>query len=97
MKPRIKFIRTIYFVNKKVLFRSVMKTYKLWLVNGAVFALVMAIFYVDTFSGVAFLPLVLKGIIHAIWIVGLYLLVNFVFNKSAFKTIFELYRGKKSQ
>ena len=89
-------IVTIYFSNKKVLKRSQFNTYKTILLNLLVFGVVMVIFYVDTFSGLSFIQLLLKGIIHSIWIVALYLLVNFIFNKSDFKTIFELCRGKKN-
>ena len=85
----------IYYSNKKVLERSSFNTYKLWLVNGAVFALIMAIFFVDTFSGLSFGTLVLKGIIHAPWIVLLYIAANFVFCRKAFKNMFELRRGDK--
>ena len=90
-------IVTISYSNKNILKRAQMSTYKILISNGAVFIAVMAVFFVDTFSNVSFLSLLLSGIVHSIWIVGLYLIVNFVFNKSAFKTIFELYRGKKSQ
>ena len=86
-------IVTVYYSNKKVLKRSQMHTYKILLTNGAVFALVMVIFFVDTFSNISFLRLVLNGILHSIWIAGLYILVNLLFNKTAFKTFFELYRG----
>ena len=55
----------------------------------------MAIFYVDTFSNISFLKLLLNGVINSIWIVALFLLVNFLFNKSAFKTVFELCKGEK--
>ena len=90
-------IVTVYYANKKVLGRSQMCTYKILIVNGLVFAGVMVIFFVDAFSNVSFLKLLLYGMVHSVWIVGLYLLVNFVFNKKAFKTILELYRGKKAQ
>ncbi len=90
-------ITTIYYSNKKVLARGQMCTYKIIIANGLVFALVMAVFFVDTFSNISFLTLLLYGIIHSIWIAGLFLLVNFVFNKNAFKTILELYREKKNQ
>ncbi len=90
-------IMTIYYANKKILNRSQMCTYKILIVNGAVFAVIMAVFFVDTFSNFSFLKLLLNGIVHSIWIAGLYLLINYIFNKSAFKTIFELYRGKKNQ
>ncbi len=84
---------TIYYVNKKVLERSQMKTYKLWIINGLIFALVMAIFFVDNFNGLDFGRLVLKGITHAPWIVGLYIAVNFIFQRSAFRTLFEILKG----
>jgi hypothetical protein len=84
----------IYYSNKKVLERSVFNTYKIWLVNGAVFVLIMVIFFVDSFSGLSFLELLIKGIIHFMWIVPLYVIVNFVFLKGAFKNLFELWRKK---
>jgi len=87
-------IVTIFYSNKKVLKRSQMSTYKILISNAVVFAAVMAVFYVDTFTESSFFSLLLKGIIHSIWIVPLYLLVNFVFNKSAFKTIFEFRRNE---
>lgn len=89
-------IMTIYYSNRKVFERSQKHTYKILISNGAVFAVIMAIFFVDTFSNVSFMQLLLKGIIHSIWIVGLYLFVNLVFNRAAFKTIFELYRGTRN-
>ena len=88
-------IVTIYYSNKKILGRSQMKTYKIALANTLVFAFVMIVFFVDSFSNVSFLRILLNGIVHSIWIVALYLLVNFLFNKSAFKTLFEIYGGKK--
>lgn len=88
-------IITIYYVNKKVLERSQMKTYKLCIINGLVFALVMILFFVDGFSGVGFGELILKGIIHSVWIVGLYLAVNFIFQRSAFRTLLEIFKGEE--
>ena len=88
---------TVHYSNKKVLKRSVMSTYRIIIVNSMVFALIMAVLFVDTFSNVPFLKLLLYGVINSVWIVGLYLTVNFVFNRSAFKTVIELYRGKKNQ
>jgi hypothetical protein len=84
----------IYYSNKKVLNRSVFNTYKLWLVNGAVFAVIMLIFFVDSFSGLSFVKLLIKGIIHTLWIVPLYIAVNFVFFKEAFKNLIALRRNK---
>jgi O-antigen/teichoic acid export membrane protein len=85
----------IYYANRKVLGRSVFRTYKLWLINGAVFALIMAIFFVDSFSGFSFVPLVIRGMLHAAWIVPLYIAVNLVFCREAFQNLFELRRAKK--
>ena len=85
----------IYYSNKKVLGRSMFSTYKLWLINGAVFAVVMLILFVDSFSGVSFGRLVLNGIIHSVWIVGLYVVVNLIFGKEAYKTLLELCRRNK--
>ena len=90
-------IVTIHFSNKKVLERSQMCTYKIIICNGLVFMAVMAIVFVDSFSNASFLSLLLSGVIHSIWIVALYLVANFIFSCRAFKTIFELYRGKKNQ
>ena len=85
----------IYYSNKKVLCRSMFHTYRIWLVNGAVFALVMAIFFVDSFSGLPFLQLVLRGIIHSLWIVPLYIAANFIFCRNAFKNLLEFRRNKQ--
>ena len=84
----------IYYSNKKVLGRGMFYTYKLWIVNGAVFAALMAIFYVDSFSGLSFIRLLIKGIIHSIWIVPLYIVANFIFFRKAFKNLIELWRNK---
>ena len=85
----------IYYSNKKVLIRGMFNTYKLWFINGAVFAALMVIFFVDSFSGLSFARLLMKGIIHSLWIVPLYIGVNFVFFKDAFKTLIELWRNKE--
>ena len=84
----------IYYSNKKVLGRGMLNPYKLWIVNGAVFAILMAIFYVDSFSGLSFIRLFIKGIIHSLWILPLYIVVNFVFFKGTFKNLIELWRNK---
>ncbi|MBQ9976993.1 MAG: hypothetical protein IJP21_00190 [Clostridia bacterium] len=90
-------IVTIRYSNKKILKRSQMCTYKIIIANLLAFALIMAVFFVDAFSNLPFLKLLLNGIIHSIWIIPLFVLINFVFNKSAFKTILELYREKKNK
>lgn len=84
----------IYYSNKKVLDRSMFATYRLWLVNGAVFAFIMIVFFVDSFCGLSFLDLLIKGIIHSLWIIPLYMLVNFVFFKDAFDILITLRRKK---
>ena len=84
----------IYYSNKKVLGRGMFHTYKLWLVNGAVFVTLMAIFYVDSFSGLSFAKLLIKGMLPSLWIVPLYIGVNFIFFKGAFKNLIELWRNK---
>ncbi len=90
-------ITTIYYSNKKVLFRKQFLTYKAMLLNCLVFVIIMFVFYVDTFSNFSFSKLLLNGVIHSIWIIILYLLVNLLFNKSAFKTFFDFYGRNKKQ
>ncbi len=90
-------IVTIRYSNKKILKRSQMSTYKIIIANVLAFALVMVVFFVDSFSGLSFVNLLLNGVIHSVWIVALFILANLVFNSNAFKTIFELYREKKNQ
>ena len=84
----------IYHSNKKVLERSVFNTYKIWIANGAIFAFIMAIFFVDSFVGLSFIELLIKGILHTLWIVPLYVGVNFLFFRRAFKNLFDLWRKK---
>ena len=86
----------IYCSNKKVLNRSSFATYKIWFVNGVVFTAIMLILFVDSFCGLSFLDLLINGIIHSLWIISLYVLVNFVFFKDTFKFIIAL-RGKKNE
>ena len=89
----VRAVITSHYVNKKILERNQMKMYKLWIINGLVFASVMAIFFVDNFSGLGLGELILKGIIHSVWIVSLYIAVNFIFQRSAFRTLFEIIKG----
>ena len=74
----------IYYANKKVLGRSVMKTYKIWLVNGIVFLGVMAVLFVDSFSGLSFGALLVKGLIYAPLIAIVYIVANFIFCPKVF-------------
>jgi hypothetical protein len=85
----------IWYANKKVLERGIFNTYKLWLINGAVFVAVMMIFFVDSFSGLSFVRLVIKGLLHTLWIVPLYIVVNLAFCREAFKNLSELRRIDK--
>jgi len=90
-------IVTIYHTNKMVLNRKQFLTYKTLLSNVLVFLVVLAVFYVDSFSNYSFGKLLINGVVHSVWIIVLYVLTNFIFNKTAFKTVFEFYRGKKNQ
>lgn len=85
----------IHFANRKILGRRVFETGRLLLINGGVFAVVMAVFFVDHFSGVSFWTLLGKGIFHSIWIIGLYIAVNFIFQKDAFRVLGEWRKGRK--
>ena len=90
-------IVTIHYSNRKVLKRSQFCTYKILIPNATLFAAIISVFFVDTFSNLSFFNLLLKGIIHSIWIVALYITVNFIFNRNAFIAAFEFYRSKKNQ
>ena len=87
-------IMMIYYSNKKVLERGMFHTYKLWIVYGAVFAFIVLVFFVDHFSGLSFGKLLVKGILHTLWIVPLYVGVSFVFFRDAFKNLLALRRDK---
>ena len=89
-------IVTIHFVNKKVLFRSVIKTYKLWFVNGVLFAAVMVVFFVDSFIGLSFTELFIKGLIYAPPIAIIYVAVNFVFCPKAFLGLKGIKKNERS-
>lgn len=86
----------IYYANKKVLGRSQFATYKLWLINGAIFGFIMMLFFVDAFSGLSFGKLLVQGILHSLWIVPLYLIANMIFQKEVFKNIWEEIRRKRA-
>lgn len=84
----------VFYANKKVLGRSVWHTYRHWVVNGTVFALIMVIFFVDHFSGMSFGKLLLNGIVHSLWIVPLYIGVNFVCFRGAFQNVLSFWRNR---
>ena len=89
-------IAMIYYSNRVILKRNMFNTFKLWLIDGAVFAFVMTIFFVDHFSGVSFGKLVLKGIIHSVWITGLYISVNCIFCRAAFRDFVKLLKREET-
>ncbi len=89
-------VMMIAYANRRVLNRSVWQTYRLWVINGAVFAFVMLLFFVDHFSGVSFGKLVVSGLCHSVWIAGLYIAVNFVFARQAFYDMIRLIRRKEA-
>ena len=88
-------IAMIGYSNKNVLGRNAFSTYRHWLVNGAVFVIIMAVLFVDTFSGVSFGKLVLMGILNSVWIVLLYVCANLLFEKNLIKNIISLRKGDK--
>lgn len=90
-------IVTIAYSNKNILKRSQLCTYKIVITNSAVFAMIMAVFFVDTFSGLPFWRLFIYGMLHAVWITALYLIVNMIINRSAFKCMAELLGSRKKQ
>lgn len=82
-------VKAVNYSNKKILERSVFSSYRHYLVNGGIFAFVMCIFFVDTFSNISFGALVLKGIVHSVWIIVLYVSVNLCLNRNVIKTLTE--------
>ena len=68
----------IFFTNRKILHRSVMKTYVLWLINGTVFALIFFFYRTTHFSGMSFWPLLWHGVLTALWVVLLYAAANLI-------------------
>ena len=74
-----------------------MCTYKILIANLAVFIIVMAVFFVDAFSGLPFWKLLVCGMLHTVWIGVLYVLVNLLLNRSAFKYMLEMLWSRKKQ
>ncbi len=90
-------ILMIDFANRKVLLRKAFETYRLWIINGAVFALVMILLYVDAFGGVSPGKLVISGVVHSAWIVTLYICVNALMSPSCFKSLIALIRERRKR
>ncbi len=88
-------IVVIAYSNKEALKRSPFYTYKYWLINGGVFVIVMLIFSADSFMGLTFGKLFVKGIIHAPWIAALYIVANVIFNPGVFKNLLGILKGEK--
>lgn len=89
-------VMMIFYANRKILHRSLTRSLKIWLVNGVVFAVVMMILFVDTFSNMSFGKLLLNGMVHSVWIIGLYILVNILFHRDVFQILMEQYRRKRA-
>lgn len=88
-------IVTIRYSNRSILGRSQMCTYKIVLTNALVFIAVMMVLFVDTFSHLSFLQVLLNGLLHSVWIVGIYLVANAVCNRTAFRTMWNLCKRRK--
>ena len=69
-------VATLYYTNKKILSRSVMKSALPLLANCAVFAFIYIIFGTTHFCDLKFLPLCLHGILNMLRIVPLYFAAN---------------------
>lgn len=69
---------TLYYTNKKILSRSIMKSVLPLLANCAVFAFVYILFGTTHFCDLKFLPLCLHGVLNMLWIVPLYFAANII-------------------
>ncbi len=87
-------VAVVLFVNRRVLGRSVFRTFSLWLIDGGVFALVFFVFRTDHFRDMRFLPLVSRGLLHMLWIVPLYVVANAVLQPQRFKGLLCTLKGR---
>ena len=87
-------VAVVLFVNRRVLGRSVFRTFSLWLIDGGVFALVFFVFRTDHFRDMRFLPLVSRGLLHMLWIVPLYVVANAVLQPRRFKGLLCTLKGR---
>ena len=80
-------VATLYYTNKKILSRSVMKSVIPLLANCAVFAFIYIIFGTTHFCDLKFLPLCLHGVLNMLWIVPLYFAANVIVCPEILKAI----------
>lgn len=87
-------VATTLFVNKRVFGKSPVGSFALMLANGAVFCGIFAAFGTESFCGMKFLNLCGVGIVHMLWIVPLYALVNFAVRPDVFKSVVNKLKGR---
>ena len=87
-------VATTLFVNKMVFGKSPVGSFALMLANGAVFCGIFAAFGTESFCGMKFLNLCGVGIVHMLWIVPLYALVNFAVRPDVFKSVVNKLKGR---
>ena len=80
-------VATLYYTNKKILSRSVIKSVIPLLANCAVFAFIYIIFGTTHFCDLKFLPLCLHGVLNMLWIVPLYFAANVIVCPEILKAI----------
>ena len=80
-------VATLYYTNKKILSRSVMKSVIPLLANCAVFAFIYIIFGTTHFCDLKFLPLCLHGVLNMLWIAPLYFAANVIVCPEILKAI----------
>ena len=80
-------VATLYYTNKKILSRSVMKSVIPLLANCAVFAFIYILFGTTHFCDLKFLPLCLHGVLNMLWIVPLYFAANVIVCPEILKAI----------
>lgn len=83
----------IYYANKKILDRSLIKTYRKYIVNFTLFVIILMVLGVNSGTSASFAGVVLKCIIHALWIVPLYIVANLTIERGTISTIKELGRS----
>ena len=88
-------VAIIDFSNRKILRRSVWNTYALWLINGAVFTVIFLIFGTTYFCDLRFGALLWRGVLHALWIVPLYLTANLALQPKRARLLLQMLKRKE--
>ncbi len=88
-------VAIIDFSNRKILRRSVWNTYVLWLINGAVFTAIFLIFGTTYFCDLRFGALLWRGVLHALWIVPLYLTANLALQPKRARLLLQMLKRKE--